>query len=89
LDGQFSKALGAAPRNLLSKRRKGCELAGFENLFTNSIAFCAKRLRDLLVQNKIKGAIKKIMNICLTISQPRPIKSYFYNTIIISCPSPF
>jgi hypothetical protein len=57
--GQLSNALGAALRNLLSKRSKGCGLAGFENLFTNSIAFRAKRLRDLLVQYKIKGAIKK------------------------------
>jgi hypothetical protein len=40
--GHFSIALGAAPRNLLSNRSKGFELAGFEKLFTNSMAFHAK-----------------------------------------------
>jgi hypothetical protein len=29
------------------------------------------------------------MNICWTLSIPRPIKPYHFNTIIISCPSPF
>jgi hypothetical protein len=29
------------------------------------------------------------MNICLTLSKPRPIKPFYFNTIIISCPSPF
>jgi hypothetical protein len=29
------------------------------------------------------------MNICLTLSYPRPMKPYYLNTIIISCPSPF
>jgi hypothetical protein len=33
VSGRLSKALGAAPRNLLSKRSKGYELAGFEKLF--------------------------------------------------------
>jgi hypothetical protein len=33
--GQLSKALGAAPRNLLSNRSKGFELAGFKQLFAN------------------------------------------------------
>jgi hypothetical protein len=51
--GRLSKALGAAPRNLLSNRSVGFELAGFKKLFPNSKAFCAKRL----IQNKIKGTI--------------------------------
>jgi hypothetical protein len=40
--GWLSKALGAAPRNLLSDRRKGFELAGFKKLFANSKAFRSK-----------------------------------------------
>jgi hypothetical protein len=40
--GQLSKALGAAPRNLLSNRSKGFELPGFKKHFTNSIVFHAK-----------------------------------------------
>jgi hypothetical protein len=36
--GLLPKALGVALRNLLSKRSKGFELAGFKKLFTNSIA---------------------------------------------------
>jgi hypothetical protein len=40
--GWLSKALGAAPRNLLSNRSKGFELAGFEKVFTNSVAFHVK-----------------------------------------------
>jgi hypothetical protein len=42
--GQLSKALDAAPRNLLSNRSKGFELAGFKKLFANLTAFRAKRL---------------------------------------------
>jgi hypothetical protein len=41
--GRLSKALGAAPRNLLSNRSKGFELASFKKLFANSKAFRAKR----------------------------------------------
>jgi hypothetical protein len=37
--GRLSKVLGAAPRNLLSDRSKGIELAGFKKLFVNSKAF--------------------------------------------------
>jgi hypothetical protein len=43
--GRLSKALGAAPRNLFSNRSNGFELTGFKKLFSNSKAFCAKRLR--------------------------------------------
>jgi hypothetical protein len=43
--GRLSKALGAALRNLLSNRCKGFELAAFEKLLANSIAFHTKRLR--------------------------------------------
>ncbi len=39
------KALGTAPENLLSNRIYGFELAGFEKLFANSIAFHAKGLK--------------------------------------------
>jgi hypothetical protein len=39
--GRLSKALGTAPRNLLSNRSKDFELAGFKKLFANSKAFCA------------------------------------------------
>jgi hypothetical protein len=42
---RLSKALGAAPRNLLPNRSKGFELAGFKIFFANSKAFRAKRLR--------------------------------------------
>jgi hypothetical protein len=42
--GRLSKALGAAPKNLLSNRSKGFELADLKKLFANSKAFCAKRL---------------------------------------------
>jgi hypothetical protein len=42
--GRLSKALGAAPRNLLSNRSKGFELAGFKKLFANSKALRTKRL---------------------------------------------
>jgi hypothetical protein len=42
--GWLSKALSAVPRNLLSNRSKGFELAGFQKLFTNSKTFRAKRL---------------------------------------------
>jgi hypothetical protein len=38
--GQLSKALGAAPRNLLSNKSKGFELAGIKK------AFRAKQLRN-------------------------------------------
>jgi hypothetical protein len=38
--GRLSKALGAAPKNLLSNRSKGFELAGFKKL----TAFRAKQL---------------------------------------------
>jgi hypothetical protein len=41
----LSKALGTAARNLLSNRSKEVELASFDKLFTNSIAFDAKGLR--------------------------------------------
>jgi hypothetical protein len=44
--GRLSKALGAAPRNLLSNRSEGFELAGFKKLLANSKAFRAKRLRN-------------------------------------------
>jgi hypothetical protein len=46
--GRLSKALDTAPRNLLpeSNRSKGFELAGFEKLFANSKAFCAKRQKN-------------------------------------------
>jgi hypothetical protein len=44
--GWLSKALNTAPRNLLSNRSKGFELAGFEKLFANSKAFRAKRLTN-------------------------------------------
>jgi hypothetical protein len=37
--GRLSKAHGAAPRNLLSNRSKGFELAGFKKLFANSKRF--------------------------------------------------
>jgi hypothetical protein len=43
--GRLSKALGAAPRNLLSNWSKGFKLAGFKKLFANSKGFRAKRLR--------------------------------------------
>jgi hypothetical protein len=43
--GRLSKALCAAPRNLLTNRSKEFELANFEKLFANSIAFHAKVLR--------------------------------------------
>jgi hypothetical protein len=43
--GRLSKALGAAPWNLLSNRSKGFELDGFKKLFANTKAFCAKWLR--------------------------------------------
>jgi hypothetical protein len=43
--GWLSKALGAAPINLLTNRSKGFELASFKKLFANSKDFCAKRLR--------------------------------------------
>jgi hypothetical protein len=43
--GRLSKALSEAPRNLLSNRSKGFELAGVEKLLANSIAFHAKGLR--------------------------------------------
>jgi hypothetical protein len=43
--GRLSKALGAAPRNLLSNRSKGFEIAGFKKLFANSKGIRAKRLR--------------------------------------------
>jgi hypothetical protein len=39
--GRLSKALGSAPRNLLSNRSKGFELANFKKLFANSKAFRA------------------------------------------------
>jgi hypothetical protein len=38
---RLSKALGAAPRNLLSNRSKGFELAAFKKLFANSKPFRA------------------------------------------------
>jgi hypothetical protein len=44
--GRLSKALDTAPRNLLSNRSKGFELAGFERLFANSKAFRAKWLKN-------------------------------------------
>jgi hypothetical protein len=37
--GRLSKALDAAPRNLLSNRSNKIELAGFKKLFANSEAF--------------------------------------------------
>jgi hypothetical protein len=40
-----SKALDAVPRNLFSNRSKEFEIAGFEKLIANSIAFVANRLR--------------------------------------------
>jgi hypothetical protein len=40
--GRLLKALGAAPRNLLSNRSKGFDLAGFKKLFANSKVFRAK-----------------------------------------------
>jgi hypothetical protein len=43
--GRLSKALDAAPRNLLTKRSEGFELAGFKKLFANSKDFRTKRLR--------------------------------------------
>jgi hypothetical protein len=43
--GQLSKALGTAPRNLLSNRSKGFELAHFKKLFANSKGFRTKQLR--------------------------------------------
>ncbi len=43
--GRLSKALGTDPRNLLSNRSKGVELAGFKKLFANSKGFRAKLLR--------------------------------------------
>jgi hypothetical protein len=54
--GRLSKALGAFPRNLLSIRSKGFELASFKKLFSNSKAFRAK---NWLIQYKIKGTIQK------------------------------
>jgi hypothetical protein len=42
--GRLSKALGAAPRNLLSNRSKRFELAGFKKLLANSKAFRTKQL---------------------------------------------
>jgi hypothetical protein len=58
--GRLSKALGAAPRNLLSNRSKGFELAGFKKLFANSKAFRGKRLRINLFNIKLKGQFKKL-----------------------------
>jgi hypothetical protein len=43
---RLSKALRAAPINLLSNRSKGLEFAGVEKLFANSIAVHAKRLKN-------------------------------------------
>jgi hypothetical protein len=58
--GRLSKALGAALRNLLSNRSKGFELAGFEKLFTNSMAFHAKELRIYSFSIKLKGQLTKL-----------------------------
>jgi hypothetical protein len=58
--GRLSKVLGAAPRNLLFNRSKGFELAGFEKLFPNSKAFCAKWLRINQFNIKLKGQFKKL-----------------------------
>jgi hypothetical protein len=44
--GWLSKATGAAPRNLLSNRSKGFELASFKKLLANSKAFRGKWLRN-------------------------------------------
>ncbi len=54
------KALGTAPRNLLSKRSKEFELAGFKKLSANSKAFRAKRLRNYEFKIKLKGQFKKL-----------------------------
>ncbi len=45
--------------------------------------------KNLLIQFKIKGTVKKIMKICRTFSKPRPIKPCHLKRIPISCPSPF
>jgi hypothetical protein len=37
--GRLSKALGTGPRNLLSNRSKGFELADFKKLFANQKLF--------------------------------------------------
>ncbi len=54
----FLKALRAALKNLLPNRREGLELAGFEKLSSNSKAFSAEQLRNLLIQLKIKPKFK-------------------------------
>jgi hypothetical protein len=54
--GRLSKALGAAPRNVLSNGSKGFELASFKKLFSNSKAIRAK---NWLIQYKIEGTMQK------------------------------
>jgi hypothetical protein len=66
--GGLSNALGAARINLLSNRSKGFELAGFKKLFANSKGFRAKWQRIYEFDIKLKGQLKKIMNICRTYS---------------------
>jgi hypothetical protein len=52
----FLKALRAALKNLLSNRREGFQLAGFEKLSANSKASSAETAKELInsVKNKIK-----------------------------------
>jgi hypothetical protein len=88
--GRLSKALCAAPRNLLSNRSKRFELADFLNLFTNSKAFHAKRQRIYLFNIKLKGRLQDfLISAAWTLSLPWPIKPYHFKIILISCPSPF
>jgi hypothetical protein len=58
--GRLSKALGVAPRNPLSNRSKGFELAGFTKLFANSKVFRAKWLRISYFNMKLKGQLKEL-----------------------------
>jgi hypothetical protein len=59
--GQFSKTLGAAPRNILPNRSRRFELTGFEKLSVNSsIAY--------YFNIKFKARFKFFLNICQTLS---------------------
>jgi hypothetical protein len=45
--------------------------------------------KNLLIQFKLKALLKKLWVSAGTFSKPRPIKPYYLNRILISCPSPF
>jgi hypothetical protein len=54
--GRLSKALGAAPRNLLSNRSKGFEFAGFKSFSQIQKLFAL----NSLIKIKIKGQLQKL-----------------------------